>query len=357
MSLGVGDIVRDEEADPPASYVVLKVIPLGAQSETVIVDSDQGDRLLLKRFLKPKWPSSDRGPALRAAQEAGCRSFADHHLAIHDAIDEPREGGGNVVLATAFFRSGPYFHKTYPFVESVTFPVDASSRQRLVFTRTLAGSLRDFSEAGVVHGDLKPDNVLVKERDGIFIAKIIDYDDAYFASEPPVSPVGSFDYSSPELRDYWRDSSNPSPDSKSDVFSFGVTLHGLLAGRFPEHDRDAFEWPVDSVLAGEPFRAATHLGALADVINSTFTLDTACRPSIDEVIQDLAAVPEDACGTSTPSSAPADAPGTRIVDKRSTLSGPASPKLTATDMTIEPKSGSNLRKGRIYRPLDKSKKE
>lgn len=83
--------------------------------------------------------------------------------------------------------------------------------------------------SGVIHRDIKPANVLVAESGGL---KVADFGIAKAAfAESDVTTTGSIlgtvTYLSPEqLR-------GEEPDQRSDIYSLGVTLYELLAGRAP----------------------------------------------------------------------------------------------------------------------------
>ena len=116
------------------------------------------------------------------------------------------------------------------------------------FTRQAAQGLQHASEKGMVHRDIKPQNLMVNKRGHI---KIMDFGLARFASaddEPTPSGrlpfgaakmvvdattnphllLGTPDYLSPEQARNSHD-----VDTRSDVYSLGCTLYFLLTGRAP----------------------------------------------------------------------------------------------------------------------------
>ncbi|MBI4615456.1 MAG: serine/threonine protein kinase [Planctomycetes bacterium] len=91
--------------------------------------------------------------------------------------------------------------------------------------------VHEIHEAGVVHGDLKPDNVLVDTAGNPWL---VDFGAASVLSEAPRPEeddliVGTLAYISPEIvREGVRGRS-----VRSDVYALGVMLYDILAGRLP----------------------------------------------------------------------------------------------------------------------------
>ena len=91
---------------------------------------------------------------------------------------------------------------------------------------------------GVVHRDLKPSNILVEDRDGTPHPKIIDFGIAKATGRRLTEntlvtqfgqALGTPAYMSPEQAD----PSGIDIDTRTDVYSLGVTLYELLVGRLP----------------------------------------------------------------------------------------------------------------------------
>lgn len=105
-------------------------------------------------------------------------------------------------------------------------------RRRLeLFIRVCQG-VSHAHQKGIIHRDLKPANILVSLVDDVPSPKIIDFGIATAASAADKggedSSAGTPLYMSPELFD-----EHAGIDIRSDVYSLGVILHELLAGRRP----------------------------------------------------------------------------------------------------------------------------
>jgi serine/threonine protein kinase len=106
----------------------------------------------------------------------------------------------------------------------------------LEITSQVAAGLEAVHEQKLVHRDIKPTNIVVKLKDdGLVTAKIIDLGLAKDVTEPDsqsaISSLGAFagtpEFASPEQL------AGLSLDIRSDLYSLGVTLWAMLAGRAP----------------------------------------------------------------------------------------------------------------------------
>jgi PAS domain S-box-containing protein len=113
------------------------------------------------------------------------------------------------------------------------------------FLRTaipLASALRCVHERGLVHKDIKPANVLVDMASGgvwltgFGIASRLPRERQ--SPEPPEVIAGTLAYMAPEQTGRM----NRSIDSRSDLYSLGVTLYQMLTGALPFTASDPIEW-------------------------------------------------------------------------------------------------------------------
>jgi serine/threonine protein kinase len=129
----------------------------------------------------------------------------------------------------------------------------------------LLGALEHAHGQGVLHLDVKPENVMVVERDGT--AKVLDFGLARAAGEENFTRVlgGTPGYMAPELTEAGE------PTKAADIYSAGVVAYELLAGSLPDRHqlrllRDLgidIEPSVDAAIrkALEPVAAHRHSSA------------------------------------------------------------------------------------------------
>ena len=105
---------------------------------------------------------------------------------------------------------------------------------------TAANAMAGIHRKGIVHSDIKLKNVLTaRNSSGKVVAKIIDFDRAYFADKiRPDEIGGDQSYMSPELTLVFATEMSeeylPLLSTKSDIFSLGVVFHNYLTGgKFP----------------------------------------------------------------------------------------------------------------------------
>src|ERR1700730_10587 len=113
-----------------------------------------------------------------------------------------------------------------------------------------ATALGDVHRQGLIHKDIKPANVLVDDADtvrltGFGIASRLPRESQ--APAPPEIIAGTLAYMAPEQTGRM----NRSIDTRSDLYSLGVTLYKMLTGALPFSASDPIEW-VHCHIARQP---------------------------------------------------------------------------------------------------------
>ncbi|MEV6052766.1 serine/threonine-protein kinase [Streptomyces sp. NPDC052107] len=139
------------------------------------------------------------------------------------------------------------------------------------------GALEAAHAAGVLHRDVKPDNVLLGRHDRVVLT---DFGIARIEGDTRLTDTGGFvgspEYIAPERVLGRR------PGPASDLWSLGVLLYTATEGVSPFR-RSNTPATLQSVLNSTPAPPASASGPLAEVINGLLHKDPAHRPHADRV--------------------------------------------------------------------------
>jgi serine/threonine protein kinase len=139
--------------------------------------------------------------------------------------------------------------------------------------------MRFMHSRGFIHRDLKPANILLNADCRTLIAdfgtsRLISVDDT------PTTDTGTTHYAAPER--FKEDKANPTVES--DVFSFGLILYEILAGRAVFHCRLTPFAVIRMHNANERPEIPNHVSAsMQDLIKRCWSPNPSDRPSFDSI--------------------------------------------------------------------------
>jgi len=232
---GFGTVWMAEQREPVKRRVALKVIKLGMDTRQVIA-----------RF------------------EAERQALA--------MMDHPNIA--KVLDAGATEAGRPYFVMEYikgvPILEYCdTDKLDTKARLEL-FSQ-VCNAIQHAHQKGIIHRDIKPNNVLVTMHDGVPVPKVIDFGIAKATSAELTTRtlftehrqmIGTPAYMSPEQAEM----SGLDIDTRSDIYSLGVLLYELLTGTTPFDTREltskGFAEMMRIIREVEPHKPSTRLSSL-----------------------------------------------------------------------------------------------
>ena len=189
-------------------------------------DATVGEEIILK-FLNEN-VSEDERVAKRFVQELRYARRVTHPNVIR--IFDFLRIGGLYAISMEYF---PGFPLTRELLQDQPMRTDRALRLLREITFGMAAAHR----SGVVHRDLKPANILMSHADQV---KIVDFGIAAAAFRDPgdteITQTGDFvgtpAYTSPEqVR-------GRAIDARTDVYSLGVVMYRMLAGRLPYQDKE-----------------------------------------------------------------------------------------------------------------------
>ena len=145
------------------------------------------------------------------------------------------------------------------------------------FFHQILSGLEYCHSCGICHRDIKPENILLDETQ--YNLKLTDFGMANLMQDNQLMETccGSPHYAAPEVIDGMK-----YDGSKSDIWSLGVLLYGLYAGRLPFDDQ-AIPRVLEKVLKGQ-YSVPNHFeGQLRDIIGHMLIANAEKRYSITDI--------------------------------------------------------------------------
>lgn len=200
-----------------------------------------GQYFFLKKFNGPARPT-DRlklhCPEEYARRSDLCVQFEHIRKTINALISSL--GGGNFVAPVEFFLYKNKYYQATPWrmleTKTISEIIRLTESEKLLILKTAANCLKLLHEKGIIHCDIKPENVPVtstaSKRN---TCSLIDFDSSILASQipDPDELYGTDCYWSPELMSY-KMGRNYYPGHKltvkSDVFAMAIIFHYYWSG-------------------------------------------------------------------------------------------------------------------------------
>jgi eukaryotic-like serine/threonine-protein kinase len=220
-------------------YKILSKLGQGGMGEVYLAEDTRMRRNVALKIL-PADVAADRVRMERFVQEAKAASALNHPNIITIYEIDRTESGHFIAIE---------------YIDGQTLRERAASASMTVgdvldIAIQATSALAEAHEAGIVHRDIKPDNIMIR-RDGI--VKVLDFGLAKLSEQPspvfvdseaptsiniktePGVVMGTAVYMSPEQ------ARGLPVDARTDIFSFGIVLYEIIAGRLPFKGTDRVE--------------------------------------------------------------------------------------------------------------------
>jgi serine/threonine-protein kinase len=218
------------------------------------------DRLVAIKLLPPALAGTDALRARFLAEARMAAGLAHPHIVPIHAVEEHGD--------LAFYVMGYVDGETLGERVRARGPLPAGEVMRVV--QEVAWALGHAHARGVVHRDVKPDNILLERGTGR--ALVTDFGIAH-ATAAVTTPTGGVAMGTPQYMSPEHAAGAPA-DARSDLYSLGVTAFLALTGRLPfeassvagylaKHAEEPAP-PVASVNPRVPLRLATTVGRLLE---------------------------------------------------------------------------------------------
>jgi serine/threonine-protein kinase len=209
-------------------YLVEQLIKRGGMGAVYRGKHVMMEKTVAIKVLRPSL-AGDNDVVARFSREAKAASRISHPHAV--SVTDFGEAENGVVFLVMEYLDG----RTLKDIIRSEGPMPLDRAVEIV--RQVAGALDVAHQQGVVHRDLKSDNIMLSQTNGGDWAKVLDFGIAKIQQPEGVRDnditaanlvIGTPQYMSPEQ------CSQTGPiDARSDVYSLGVIVYEMLAGRVP----------------------------------------------------------------------------------------------------------------------------
>jgi eukaryotic-like serine/threonine-protein kinase len=236
-------------------YRILSLLGKGGMGEVYLGEDTRLSRKVAIKLLPARF-TTDAGRVRRFAQEARAASALNHPniITIYEIGEAATENGSAHYIVTEYVEGETLRQRMTNAPHNrmkVAEAVDVAAQ--------VAAALTAAHEAAIAHRDIKPENVMIR-RDGYVkvldfgLAKLIEPSAPGIDRQAPTAPgasteagivIGTPRYMSPEQ------ARGEKVDIRTDIFSLGVMLYEMVAGRAPFEGATPSE-TIASILRDEP---------------------------------------------------------------------------------------------------------
>ena len=251
-------------------YVVIRELGRGATGVVYLAEDVQLSRKVALKLLYPDG-FGDFSMRERVLREARAASALNHPQIV--TIYEVIRWGEGLAIAMEFLEGNT--------LRTLCLEGGLSIARAVQIGQQIADAIAAAHRAGIVHLDIKPENIFVRE-DGYI--KVVDFGLAMRTSADIHStsgfPVGTLRYMSPEQ------ARGEALTPATDIFSFGLVLYELATGKHPFDAASPYE-TAEKILQADaplPSRLNAHVPAKLDaLLMATLEKGRLARPSAGQI--------------------------------------------------------------------------
>ncbi len=256
-------------------YKIISAIGKGGMGEVFLAQDTKLDRKVAIKFLNEEF-SKDSDKLNRFIQEAKAVSALNHPNIL--TVYEIGENDEANFIVTEFIEGKTLREQLSPKKTN-------SLNSILKIGVQVAEALSAAHQARIIHRDIKPENIMIRQ-DGY--AKVLDFGLAKLTEQKPKDDVlsedttkglvktnpgmvmGTVSYMSPEQ------ARGKETDARTDIWSLGVVLYEMLAGKVP-FTGETINHTIVSILEKEPKLLENIPDELQRIVRKTLTKDADMR--------------------------------------------------------------------------------
>ena len=207
-------------------YRILRLLGKGGMGEVYLAEQLRvGRRLVALKVLNSS--SAARPEMAQRFENEASSGGRIHHRNVVTVYESRITDDGQMYVAMEFVegKSLTEFLK-----EQGPLPLD----QVIEITRQMCAGLAAAHKLGIIHRDIKPDNIMLAQEDGEQVVKLLDFGIARLSeTDPSIGKtragviMGTPTYMSPEQA---MGKTGDKIDARSDIYSLGIVIHQMLTG-------------------------------------------------------------------------------------------------------------------------------
>lgn len=253
-----------------------------------------GKQYFIKVFLAPKYKRIEDGFSTRQIESGRirCEAFKKSQEDVYRRIQ--KANNGNIITIHDFFNFDCQFYAVSEKVDVSSLSISAIAKkphvQKLILLKVITHSIDCLHTQGVIHADLKPDNILIKKTLKGHTLKLIDFDASFSITNPRRGKQIAFDYvfMAPETA-LALSNETITLTPKIDIFALGLLFHLYYCGKLPQYP-EGYSNASSAVSDSKSLKLDSNLPEwLKTLIEKMTDVNPKRRPSADIVFQVLSA--------------------------------------------------------------------
>lgn len=259
-----------------------------------------GEQFFIKELVYPRFPMAG-SESVRKERIKECEEYEKSRKQVIDALKKVALPNGNLLYPVEIFREGAFYYEVSYRAIGKNLDMSIVSRcskdMKMMLIKTIIASLRLLDEAGVVYGDMKPENIQVvyDPKLNSLRGQIFDLTDSYLEKNPGKRDevIGTTPYYSPELGKYIVESGKldflklgeKKITSKSDIFAAAIVIHMYLTGGKMPIIPQKYNYVYEAVLDNcKPLIDSRIEPEVARILSAMLSKKSVDRPNAGEVL-------------------------------------------------------------------------